>query len=80
MDISRFTTDLDLLVEKLNTMRGQVATAIATTRPTSENRLELDRLRDLDTQVGRARAGALSARAAARLLAPKSYQTEASGI
>ena len=72
MDISRFTTDLDLLVEKLNAMRGQVETAIATTKPGPATLLELARLRELETQVGRARAGAIAARATARSLAPKS--------
>jgi hypothetical protein len=80
MDISRFTTDLDLLVEKLNALRVQVETAIATTKPKPETALELARLRALEVQVGRARAGAIAARSAARLIAPKSYQTETSGI
>ncbi|NNJ12148.1 hypothetical protein EKD04_017595 [Chloroflexales bacterium ZM16-3] len=80
MDIARVTTDLDLMVEKLNSLRNQIDVEIKATRPTAANAEAIAKLRALETQLARARAGAITARAAAREIAPRNYQTEASGI
>ena len=80
MDIARLTTDLDLLVEKINAMRSQLETAIATARPLPADPDAVEKLRTIKTQIDRARAGALGAREAARKVAPKAYQTETAGI
>ncbi|MBX0329119.1 hypothetical protein K2Z83_15685 [Oscillochloris sp. ZM17-4] len=80
MDIARLTTDLDLMVEKINAIRSQMETMIAITRPTLADPDAVERLRALKTQIDRTRAGAIAAREAARKIAPKAYATEAAGL